>query len=287
MSSPLTTSLPYGLRDVKLTTYVDALGTVLGSTSVDLPYAQTFSFSEAEEFQELRGDDKVVTTHGKGAQVSWSLASGGISFPAWKTMSGGILAEEGLTPNRSVRLRKKGTDVRPWFRVDGQSISDSGGDMRAVVYRCRATGDLSGEFGDGEFFVTNASGDGMPLLDETNDLLYDFIQNEQKTVISLTPTPNPLGSPSEVQAGVVAATTVELLWNEVAGADKYMVEQSVSPYSTWTPVTSAAGGEPTIAETEITGLTASTAHKFRVKAVRGTTIGDPSAPTGVITTLAP
>lgn len=287
MSSPLTTALPYGLRDVKLTPYLDALGTVLGGSSTDLPYAQTFSFSEAEEFQELRGDDKVVTTHGKGAQVSWSLASGGINLPAWKTLSGGTLIEEGLTPNRSIRLRKKGTDVRPWFRVDGQSISDSGGDLRAVVYRCRATGDLSGEFGDGEFFVTNCSGDGMPLLDETNDLLYDFIQNESKTSITLTPAPNPLGSPSEVQVGALTATTAELTWNPVAGADKYMVERSVTPFSAWTAVTSAAGGEPTTPDTDVTGLTAATAYKFRVKAVRGAVVGDASAPTGVITTPAP
>lgn len=286
MSSPLTTSLPYGLRDVKLTPYVDALGTILGNTSTDLPYSQTFSFSEAEEFQELRGDDKLITTHGKGAQVSWSLASGGINLPSWKVLSGGTLVEEGLTPNRALRLRKKGSDVRPWFKVDGQSISDSGGDLRAVVYRCRATGDLSGEFGDGEFFVSSASGDGMPLIDETNDLLYDFIQNETKTVISLTPTPNPIAAPADVVPGALTSTSAALAWTAVAGATKYFVEQSVTPYSAWTAVTSARGGEPVTASTSITTLTASTGYKFRVKAQVGGVTGDPSAPTGVVTTPA-
>ena len=56
-----TNVLPYGLRDVKLTPIDDA--GVLG-TPVDLPAARTFSFSEAEEFEELRGDDQVVEEPG-------------------------------------------------------------------------------------------------------------------------------------------------------------------------------------------------------------------------------
>lgn len=286
MTSSLSTALPYGLRDVKLTPYVDALGTRLGTTSVDLPYSQTFSFSEAEEFQELRGDDKLVTTHGRGAQVSWSLASGGISLPAWKTMSGGTLAEEGVAPNRSIRLRKRSSDVRPWFRVDGQAISDSGGDLRAVVYRCRATGDISGEFGDGEFFVTNASGDGLPLLDDSNDLLYDFIQNEQKTMISTTPTPNPLSAPQNVTVGALTTTSVELSWDAVADADSYEVQQSTTPFTEWTDVPEANGGTPDTSSTTVTGLTANTGYKFRVITVEGDQVSNPSVETGVVTTPA-
>jgi hypothetical protein len=44
------TPLPYGLRDVKLTAYTDAAGTVLANTSVDLPVSQTFSFSDTVDF---------------------------------------------------------------------------------------------------------------------------------------------------------------------------------------------------------------------------------------------
>lgn len=284
MTSSLSTALPYGLRDVKLTPYLDALGTHLGNQSLDLPFAQTFSFSEAEEFQELRGDDKLVTTHGRGAQVAWSLASGGISLPAWKAMSGGTLSEEGVAPNRSIRLRKRSSDVRPYFRVDGQAISDSGGDLRATVFRCRVTGDLNGDFGDGEFFVTNAGGDGLPLLDDSNDLLYDFVQNEQKTTISLTPTPNPVPAPLGLTTGAVTATSIALSWDPVVQADSYKVERSVSPFSAWTPVTSAQGGEPDIEETVVTGLTAATAYKFRVISIDGNQSSAPSLDSGVVTT---
>jgi hypothetical protein len=124
---PLTTHpLPYGLRDVKITPYTDAAATTLG-TSVDLPVGRTFSFSEAEEFTELRGDDKVVATRGQGSTVEFELESGGISLDAWKVLSGGTLTTTGTAPAQSKKLSKKSTDARPYFKVEGQIISDSGG----------------------------------------------------------------------------------------------------------------------------------------------------------------
>ncbi|QNJ55332.1 major tail protein [Gordonia phage LittleFella] len=284
MTAPMQTALPYGIRDIKLTPYLDALGTVLGNNSVDLPYAQTLSFSEAEETTELRGDDKLVTIHGQGAQVDLSLESGGISLAAWKILTGGSLVEEGVAPNRRIRLRKRSSDTRPYFRVEGQSVSDSGGDVHVIIYRCRLNGDLAGDFTDGEFFVSNASGQGLPLLDDTNDLLYDFVQNEQKAAISLTPTPNPLPTPQNVVPGALTATSVALNWDDVANATGYVVERSVSPFSSWTAVGSSAGGEPTTSNTTVTGLDASTAYKFRVKAVLPGGTSDPSIDTGVVTT---
>lgn len=189
--APISTSLPYGIRDVKLTPYSDIAGTTLGDTSVDLPNMQTFSFSETEEFQELRGDDRLVTVHGQGAQVEWEIESGGISLRAWAILTGGTATESGVAPNRTLTLRKKASDVRLFFRVEGQAISDSGGDLHTVVYRCRANDTIEGEFADGEFFVTNASGVGLPLDIDGFDLLYDFIQNETQKAIPLEAAPNP------------------------------------------------------------------------------------------------
>jgi len=284
MTSPMQTALPYGIRDIKLTPYIDALGTKLGTTSVDLPYAQTLSFSEAEEFEELRGDDKLITTHGQGAQVDLSLESGGISLAAWKVLSGGSLVEEGVAPNRRVRLRKRSSDVRPYWKAEGQSISDSGGDLHVVIYRCRLNGDLSGDFADGQFFVTNASGLGLPLVDDTNDLLYDFVQNEQKTAISLTPQGNPLPTPQNVVPGAATAATIELNWDDVSDAGSYKIEQAVGPnFDTWTASTPASSTESNVV---VTGLTADTAYKFRVRAVIDGKDSDPSLDTGVVSTTA-
>jgi hypothetical protein len=178
------TPLPYGLRDVRITPYTDAGGSTLG-TPVDLPYGRTFSFSAGEEFEELRGDDKVITTRGRGESVDWELEGGGMSFEAVRAMYGGAILETGTTPNQIKRWRKMVTDVRPFFKVEGQAISDSGGDVHCILYKCRATGELEGEFGDGSFFLTAASGLSLPATAAgLTDVLYDFVQNETITAIA-------------------------------------------------------------------------------------------------------
>lgn len=180
---PLTTTpLPFGLRDIKLTAYTDANGTTLSTTSIDLPNARTLEFSDSESFTELRGDDRVVASHGNGAAVEWSMESGGLPYEAFKLMAGGTITESGTAPEQTKVFAKKVTDQRPYFRVEGQAISDSGGDVRCVLHRCKATGELSGSFADGEFFLTSASGVAHAVPEggdaELVDEIYRFIQNE-------------------------------------------------------------------------------------------------------------
>lgn len=175
-------SLPYGLRDIKLTPYTDAAGTILAATSIDLPVARTLSFTDTEAFEQLRGDDRVAAEHGNGAQVEWELESGGLPFAAFRAMAGGTITESGTEGSAKRVFSKKVTDQRPYFRIEGQVISDSGGDLHAVIYRAKATGELSGEFSDGSFFLTSASGVGHAVVSGENaDKLYDFIQNETVT----------------------------------------------------------------------------------------------------------
>jgi len=175
---PLTViPLPYGLRDVKIATLTgDTPGTF-----VDLPNSQTFSFAENEDFTELRGDDKIAATHGSGPSVNWTLGAGGLSFEAYKILAGGAIVETGTTPNQLKTYSKLGADIRPYFQVKGQVISDSGGDVWCVVYKCKAEGEIGGEFADGAFFITGASGRGIPNL---ADKAYDFLQHE--TAVTIT-----------------------------------------------------------------------------------------------------
>lgn len=178
------TPLPYGLRDVKITPFTDASGASLG-TSIDLPYGRTFSFTEAEEFQELRGDDKVVTVRGKGADVEWELESGGVSLEIVAAMYGGTVTTTGVTPNQKKTYQKKANDARPFFKIEGQAISDSGGDFHVVIDRCRATDSFEGTLEDGEFWISGASGRAVAsLLIGRTDVLYEFIQNETATAIA-------------------------------------------------------------------------------------------------------
>ena len=171
--------LPYGMRDVKLRP-IDAAGVV--GVGVDLPASRTLSFSEAEDFEELRGDDKIIAIRGKGPSVEWELESGGISLLAYIVMNGGTNTVTGVTPNQKRVYNKKTTHSRPYFQAQGQAISDSGGDFHVLLYKARASDSLEGELSDGQFWLTSASGQ---AIGDASDNLYDFIQNE--TMVAIVP----------------------------------------------------------------------------------------------------
>lgn len=177
-------SIPYGIRDIKITPYTDAAAETLGTTVVDLPYGQTMKFSEAEDFDTLRGDDKVVTTHGQGPTGTWELGAGGISLEAVAAMTGATVTSDGTTPALTKSITKKTTDIRPWFKIEGQSISDSGGDFHVVLYRCRMTDTLDGELTDATFYITSAKGVFLGSnVDDDKDKLWNFVQNETAVAI--------------------------------------------------------------------------------------------------------
>lgn len=193
MTAPMPTALPYGLRDIKMTNYSDAQGSILGTDTVDFPNARTLSFSEQEEFEELRGDDRVVTTRGRGSMLEWEIEAGGLSLDVWKKLGGGVIIDSGTTPSRKRTYRKTGRNTRPWNFIQGRIISDSGGDVHGMLYRCRLTDTLEGEFGDGQFFLTSAKGQALPLLEEGDgdDILYDIVHNETATPLGTPVLPDP------------------------------------------------------------------------------------------------
>jgi hypothetical protein len=180
---PLGNALPYGLRDVRLTP-LGADGKTPG-TPVDLPVARTLSFSETEDFEELVGDDQRQATHGGGPVVEWSLEAGGLSLVAYAVIAGGVALTSGVTPNQKTVYTKLANDARPQFKIEGQAISDSGGDVHGIIYRCKADGSIEGEMGQGAFWLTAASGKGYGSL-EAGSLgkMYDFVQNETATAIT-------------------------------------------------------------------------------------------------------
>lgn len=165
------TALPFGLRDVKVAPLPP---TGIPGTMVDLPNSQTLSFTENEDFSELRGDDKVVAKRGNGPTVDWELDSGGISLEAYAIMNGGTLITSGTGATIKKTYSKKGTDSKPDFWAEGQAMSESGGDFHMVLYKCKADGGIDGELNDGDFWVTQASGTGIANM---NDDLYDFVEN--------------------------------------------------------------------------------------------------------------
>lgn len=174
-------SLPFGLRQVKLTPIADD-GTLTIANSILLPASRTFSFKEVESFSTLEGDDRTVASHGAGPTTTWDLEGGGISLDVWKILSGGTITASGTTPAAVRTYSKLVTQSRPYFQVEGRAISDSGGDFHMVCYRCKADGDLAAELSNGNFQLTKASGTGYGDL--TSGKLYDFLQNE--TAVPIT-----------------------------------------------------------------------------------------------------
>lgn len=263
-------ALPYGIHDIKLTPYSDFTNTALG-TPVDLPVARTLSFSETEDFNQLEGDDEIVATHGAGPQVEWSLESGGISFEAWCVMSGATFTEG--TPRV---MKKNVAQQRPYFKITGQVISDSGGDIHCEIFRCKADDSLDGEFNYGEFQLTACSGHGFgsQMVDDTgNDAtsvaigdLYRFVQNDTVTNISAGVAP-----PRNLSSGAVAATTVALNWDAPVGvvSPTYKVYQRIVGSPTWVAsTTTPTNGTNTTLAASVTGLVTATDYEFVVRAIK-------------------
>lgn len=154
------TRLPYGLRDVKVAT-LDSAG-VKGSL-VDLPNAQTIEFTEETSSQELRGDDAVQALRVTIDNVNWTMDSGGISFEAYTVIAGGAITSTGTTPNIKKSWTRLGTDAYPDFFMEGQAMSESGGDHHLVFYRAKAT-QISGTHQDQEFWISHAEGNAIATL---------------------------------------------------------------------------------------------------------------------------
>lgn len=268
-------ALPYGLHDVKLTPYTDGSNTVLGSP-VDLPVSRTLSFSETEDFNQLEGDDEIVATHGAGAQVEWSIESGGISFAVWSVLSGAT-----FTDAPTVRTLKKNTSQqRPYFKIEGQVISDSGGDIHCEIFRAKADDSLEGEFNYGEFMLTACKGHGFgsqlvsvtgnPATEVAVGDLYRFVQNEAITTISAL-----LGGPLGLTTGAVTATTVAVDWDAatpVPGTGYKVYQRVYTPAGTnpWVAsTTTPTNGTNTTTAASVTGLTTATHYEFYVVGITG------------------
>jgi hypothetical protein len=173
--------LPYGLRDIKVAT-LDNAG--VKGTLVDLPAAQTLEFQEETSSQVLRGDDQVIAQRVTIDNVSWTLESGGISFEAYTVIAGGAVSSTGTTPSVVKKWRRMGTDAYPDFFLEGQSLSESGGDNHIVFHRSKAT-QISGTHQDQEFWVSHAEGNAIATLTAANvGAVWDMIANETAAVIA-------------------------------------------------------------------------------------------------------
>lgn len=173
--------LPYGLRDIKVATLTSA---GVKGTLVDLPAAQTLEFTETTSEQELRGDDVIKAKRVSVESVEWTLDAGGINFAAMSIMAGGTISSSGTTPSVVSKWRRLEGESYPDFYMEGQALSESGGDHHTVIHRAKAN-QISGSHQDQEFWVSHAEGIGIGTLTAANvGAVWDMVANETTTAIA-------------------------------------------------------------------------------------------------------
>ena len=172
--------LPFGLRKIELFP-LDAAGTRVAAASVKLPASRTLSFTEAVDSEDMEAEDGLYASHQGNLRTEWDLEGGGVSLAIIKILTGGAIVASGTTPNQKNTYTKLKTDERTYFDIEGQVISDSGGDFHAILYRCKADDSIEVEFDQGSFSMTSTSGKGYGDL--VNSKLFEFVQNETATAI--------------------------------------------------------------------------------------------------------
>ena len=155
-------------------------------------------------------------------------------------------------------------------------MNDNSGDTVAVVYRAKCNGDISGQFGDGVFFVTSADGIGLPI--PGTKLLYDFIQHESRTFLSLDSEAIPITAPKNVIATPLSATTAKVIWEPVSTYTGYSYQLSDDDGATWETAVAT-----TDAEADLTALVTATDYLIRVAGKIGTDVGTYGTPVAFTT----
>ena len=173
---PLTSNTkPFGLRQITVVP-------LPSGSAVVLPAAQTLSFSESLISGELRGDDAVQALAAITDKIEWSLEAGGISFDALKVMTGRTIAASGTTPSQKNTMTIAAGDTLPYFKIYGKSVNDDGSDIHVLLYKCKLTGGLEGEFKDGEFYVQSC--EGVAISNGTK--IAELVHNETATTVPVS-----------------------------------------------------------------------------------------------------
>jgi hypothetical protein len=168
---------PFGLRDIKIT----SIGGT--PTQADLPAAQTLTFRPRFTSGELMGDDSLVSVVAFVNAYEWQLSAGGISLEALAIMVGQTVVAAGTTPNQTKTLNIGAGDQMPYFKIYGKSVGENAtDDIHVKLYKCKINS-MEGQFQDGQFYITQASG--IAIDDGTKGII-DIVQNETATDLPAT-----------------------------------------------------------------------------------------------------
>ena len=91
-----------------------------------------------------------------------------------EVLTGRTITAAGTTPSQTNTITANAGDVYPYFKLYGKSVGDGTDDVHILIQKAKCTGAIEGEFKDGEFWVTKASG--VAITNGTK--IYDIVQHE-------------------------------------------------------------------------------------------------------------
>lgn len=164
---------PFGLRELRVQ---------VGATNIALSPAQTCEVHEVLAQAELTGDDAVVAVHAFPVKVEGTVGAGGIPLAAYALMTGRTIGSTGATPTRVNTLPITKGDQFPYFKLYGRSVADDGGDIWVVLYKCKLTDGMNGQFAYGEFRTSGFSFVAIPDS-SSSDKIWDIVQHETTVAV--------------------------------------------------------------------------------------------------------
>lgn len=162
---------PFGLIDVK----VYPLPTGAG---VALPVQRVLKFKETVQSGTLRGGGGIAAVQTLADAVEWELEAGGISLEAYAVITGRTPTTSGSTPNRIKALVGDAAQNFPYFIIRGKALDDATGDAWVTIWKAKITDALSGDFADGQFWVSSCKGIGV---DDGTVGIWSILQHETAT----------------------------------------------------------------------------------------------------------
>jgi len=163
---------PFGLRDIKLTN-------ITGTVQVDLPVAMQLTITPILLNGKLRGDDRVKALVALVDGAEWAFQNGGINLAALAVIVGQAATTTGSSPNEKTTLNLGAGDAMPYFKIYGKAVGDGIDDIHVKLFKCKCLS-LNGQFQDGQFWITNCSGE---AIDDDSNGVVEFVQNETATTL--------------------------------------------------------------------------------------------------------
>lgn len=164
---------PFGVREIRV---------VVGATNVALAAGQTVEAHEVLASAEINGDDAVAAVHSYPIKVEGKLTAAGMPLYAYSLITGRTIATTGATPTRVSTMSVAQGDSFPYFKMFVRAVTEDGGDVWNVLYKCKLTDGQAGQFAFGEFRMTDLTFTAVPDSGNSNKI-WDIATHE--TAVSL------------------------------------------------------------------------------------------------------